>query len=462
MSNALIESHRWAVSEFGQADLGDKRRTRRLVAIADDLATRPRGTMPDALKELKDVKASYDFFSHPEITYAAVTAAHTSNTRQATFQPGEYFLVQDFTSLDFTGHWATTGLGFIGDGGGRGMYLSSTLALKVHGWGEDGPNVGLLGLWDQEVWLRTETGRRRRETKAQRLQRERESQHWAKAIAASDGPPAGARWTLIADREADIFEVFQICQERQVGFIVRAARPRALAGGAGKLFEAVDHAPVLGEYQVALRARPGQPARTATLNVQAATVSLRGPWRPGGCLDALTLNVVQAIETNPPAGSDPLHWVLLTSWDCGTYADAMKVIDAYTTRWLVEEYHKALKTGTKVEDSQLKTAKRLQALLGVLAIVAVRLLRLKLLVAVNPDEPLQPDEETQAILTILEWQGRRPREGWTNRTLLITIAKQGGFLGRKRDGDPGWITIWRGVKELALMLQGYYAATGPK
>ncbi len=130
------------------------------------------------------------------------------------------------------------------------------------------------------------------------------------------------------------------------------ARTRgALADEGRSVFEGVSRAPVLGSFD--LRARPGQKARTARIKPRSMTVTLRGPYRPGGRPEPIEVNVVEAREVGAPRGVKPVHWVLLTTWLCGTYAEAVRVVKAYSRRWLIEEYHKVLKTGAGVEKSEL-------------------------------------------------------------------------------------------------------------
>ena len=152
--------------------------------------------------------------------------------------------------------------------------------------------------------------------------------------------------------------------------------------------------------------------------------------------------------------------VLLTSWARGSEQEAIRVVKAYTRRWLVEEYHKALKTGTGIEDSQLETAQRIEALPAILAVVAARLLNRKLLATTHPNEAADAKELGQEALLILEAAFGRPQEGWNNRNVLRSIARLGGLIGRKSDGEPGWITIWRGWQRLMPMVQGFNLARG--
>jgi len=312
------------------------------------------------------------------------------------------------------------------------------------------------------IWARRDATRCCQEKKADRLRRARESQRWAAVFEETGGPGPAARWTYVADRESDIFEVFGRCQDKGIGFIIRANQPRALADQGGSIFEAVSKAPVYGRFSIDFRARPGQGARTAELEVRAKAVTVRGPWRPDGKLGPRRIMVVDAREVDGSKGVKPVHWVVLTSWRCRSFSEAMRVVKTYAKRWLIEEYHKALKTGAKVEKTQLETADRIGALLGVLGVVSVRLLNTKLLATTRPGQPVDAGELGPEALRILEARWGKPPEGWTYGSALVAIARLGGFLARKSDGDPGWLTIWRGWQRLMPLVQGFTLATGEK
>jgi Transposase DNA-binding/Transposase Tn5 dimerisation domain len=457
MGTSLKTPSAWARQSFAAAQLGDARRTRRLVRVASALAQRPSGLLPRAMPAWAELKAAYRLFAGEDVTHERISAPHREQSAQACRRPGEYLLVEDTTDLDFTSHGMSEGLGPIGDGGGRGMYVHSTLALRIEGWDRGNePAVGLLGLAAQNVWVREEQKvPDRLETRRQRLSRQRESERWAAVFDEIGGPPAGSRWTYVADRESDIYEVFERCKRKGVDWVVRARLARALAEEGDSLFDAAAGAPVQGRCEVRLRARPGQRARTAQVELRSAAVTVRGPWRPQRRLPPMSLNVVQAHEVNAEGQKSPILWVLLTSWPVEGQAACVRVVKAYTQRWLIEEYHKALKTGAGMEQSQLCSAGALQALLGVLAIVAVRLLSMKLLARSAPQEAVEPQSVGAQVLAILEAKLGRPQEGWTHRTLLVRIARLGGFLARKGDGLPGWQTLWRGWDVLMILVQGY-------
>lgn len=456
MRETLRSPSAWAEVEFRDAKLHDARRTRRLVRLASVLAEHPGGLLPRAIEDWGDLKAAYRLLGEEDVTYDRVIEPHRRRTRAACENPGEYLLVEDTTEVDFTSHYMTEDLGWTGDGGGRGMYLHSTLALRVERWSaEQEPEVTVLGLLGQKVWTRAPKTPDRLEKKADRLRRKRESERWSAVLDEVGGPPSGARWTFVADREGDIYEAFERCRAKGVEALVRAHQPRALVGRKESIFEAAAQGAVRGRYELALRARPGQRARMAVVELRSAEVTIRGPYRPGRRLPPMTLNVVEAREVHPPRGVTPIRWVLLTTWAVGDESGCLRVVKAYAKRWLIEEYHKALKTGAGIEESQLTTAAAIRALLGILAVVAVRLLNMKLLAKVRPEEAVTAEAIGPEVLKILEAKRGKPKGGWTHRTLLVRIASLGGFLGRKSDGLPGWQTLWRGWDRLLYLVQGY-------
>lgn len=428
----LLAPAAWARQHFSDADLGDLRLSRRLIKVAASLAARPCGTLPPAMSTYSEMKAAYRLLNHPGVSRAAVQEPHCRRVQQAVTEPGEYLLIEDTTSLDFSTHGDTGGLGRIGDDGGRGLFVHTTLAVRLAASPE------LVGIYAQHVWARADDVRCKGRPKGERLSRERESQRWARCLL-----PAvpGATIYYVADREGDIYECLRSLELGGHRFVIRACQSRALIGEQQLLFEKISQQPCLGHTQVELRARPGQPARKATLEVRTLSATIRAPWRPQGRGEHLELGIIEAREPN-----GPLRWVLLTSEPAKDLAEALKVLQIYRHRWLIEEYHKALKTGCGIEQSQLESGSALQALLGVLAIVAARLLAMKLLARSRPDELAPKDllgPNGQKVFALLSFKGP-----WTWRAVLRKVAELGGFHGQKKDKDPGWITLWRGFEKL--------------
>lgn len=417
--------------------------------------------MPQAMSNARELKGAYRLWNMPEVTFEKVSEPHWEHTRAACRQPGEYLLIEDTTLLDYSQHPAAMEMGCIGDGKGRGFELHSTLAVRVERWNEEqGPEGSLVGLLGQ----RCERPRRRPkgETEPQRWHRLRKSRRWAAALKAVGAPPEGSQWIFLADREADFYEPIETCLEHGIDFVIRGRHDRRLAEGRGHLFEALAQAPVVGHLVVEVRARGGRAARLAQVAVQQARVDLDGPWRVGGWKAPLRdITALEVHEINAPEGSkDLLHWILLTSLPCENWTQVQRAIKCYCARWWVEEYHKALKSGAGAEESQLEHPDRLEPLVAVLAIVAVRLLASKMVARSRPEGTEALENFGPEALMILEKKVGRPPQGWTNQSVLVAVAKLGGFVGRKSDGLPGWQTIWRGWHRLMWMCEGVATLNG--
>ena len=454
MSTTLLTPAQWAEVEFGSAPLGDRRRAQRLVRIGTSLAQTPTGTLPEAFPEWKELKAVYRWVNHIEFGLEEIQQPHRQRTLERCQQPGEYLLIEDTTPLDYSSHPHTEQLGFIGDGRGRGLHLHSTLAVRVEGWkSETEPEGVAVGLLGQKCWARTGKGLRK-ESWRQRMSRRRESERWAEVTAQIGRPPPGCRWIYIADRESDFYEPIQRCRGNEQDFIIRGFRDHKLVGAEDKLFAELDPAVVQGVMRVKLRGRHGEAAREATVSLRSCRVKLKGPWRPGGVLEDEEINVVEARELAPPPGSKPLHWILLTSLPCQKLRQLQQIVARYALRWWIEQYHKALKSGAGIEESQLEKGFRIENLLAILAVVAVRLVNTQWLARNRPEDPVDAESFGANALKILGAKYQTPKGGWTNRSVLIAVAKMGGFLARKHDGMPGWRTIWRGWSRLMCMCEG--------
>lgn len=447
----------WVRAELAGAELGDKRRTERLGEVAAAMAGNPRGTIHGSLPTWAESKAAYRLLDRPEVTHEAVLEAHGVRTAERCGQAAEVLLIEDTTTLSYNTRPATKGLGRTGDDSGQGLHLHTTLACAIEEWSAEGePALIALGLLDQRCWARTmPTVGDGREKKYTRWKRARESERWAATFARRGGPASGVRWTYVADRESDVYEALLRCRTAGVDYVIRANQARALADRSGSVFQAAAAGPVVGHFELPLRARSGQAARRARIEVRATVVNLRGPQRPGGRLPPVAVNVIQAQEVGAgPAVQEPIQWVLLTSWPIADFAGILRAIRGYASRWLIEEYHKALKTGAGVERSQLQEAQRLMPLVAILSVVAVWLLNLKLAAQSTPAAQMLEEALPAEAQEVLDQKVGKPPGGWTCLTALIAIAKLGGFLGRKGDGTPGWLSIWRGWQRLALIVEG--------
>jgi hypothetical protein len=264
----------------------------------------------------------------------------------------------------------------------------------------------------------------------------------------------------VADREADIYELLEILIESRERFVVRSnANRRIRSPEASLIEEALRQSSDLGVLEIAIPARSGQSARQALLTVRACSVRLLPPHNHLlGQPPELTVHVVEVFERHAPQGKTPLHWRLLTSQPINTFDDCIRVVKFYSQRWKIEEFHKGLKTGCQIEQRRLGTSKRFGVLLAIASVISVMLLRLRQAARQGEDHSAIGFFST-AQLALLHYKyprlvGPRP----TRRQALRAVAQMGGFLGRTGDGDPGWITLWRGLKELLQMEEAFHIA----
>lgn len=448
------------------------RRTRRLVKLAAALAQGGGGdcggTITSVIQDRHQAKAAYRLLDSEHVTHEAVVAAHQAHVLQATAAPGDYLLIEDTTAIAYPSLRQTTGLGPIGESYTRGLWAHQTLVVKMDWHNHQQELLGLLG---QKVWARPQqrpkdrppsTGRGKECNHKRQSREDRESQRWMKTLEQAGGPLGDTTWTYVADRESDIYELFLTSLAHGWSYVIRASHPRALADvqGAANLLAAAADSPIKGAVQVTR----GDGESTMNLAVRATTMTLRGPARPvddsipQGRLPDHPLNVVHALQSDAKDGSEPACWILLTDLPVQTLEQCERVLAIYRRRWLVEELHKALKTGLKVEESQLGDARRLGVLIGVLSIVAVFLLQHKLAARNDPKAPVTEENADASTLAVLK-KTDPPDGPATRRWYHRAIAKLGGFQARPGDGNPGWLTLWRGWQTLMILVRGYELAT---
>lgn len=455
------EPKEWATANFGGARVGDKRRRRRVERIGEAMAEQPGNSVPSLFEGRYDVKAAYGLFDRAEATPDHLQAGHREAVRREASRPDQtVLLIEDSTECSWSGGQPIAGLGPIGNAadGLQGFWVHSVLAVR---WpqrpaalSEKRPPVAMLGLADQTYHVRS-ARRAPRQSSSRRKRRDREAQIWDQTTDRLGPAPTGTRWVRVADRGADIYEFLSGCQKAGHGFVVRAAQDRALEGTERSLFAHARQAKVLGHFTLPLRARPGQRARKARLAVAATTVALRSPYRPGhspGTLPPIACTVVRVFEPKPPTGVKALEWILLCDATVSTYEDGLEVALQYSTRWLIEEFHKALKTGLGAERLQLQEADRLMAALAIMSIVALRLIDLRERVRIMPDAPAEQAGLAPLELTVLRARLNRPLA--TVREVALAIGRLGGHMNRKSDGLPGWKTLSLGMKQIRLMVQG--------
>lgn len=439
---------------FGAAELGNKARTRRLVKVADALLRHPGGTLPHKLNDPAALQAMYRLLQRREVTHASVLAPHQAETfRRIKEHPGPLLAISDATELDYSGLHSLEDLGQIGNGGKRGYICQNVLIV-------DPQQRQVLGLASQILHTRVETPAG--ETKEQRRQRQsRESRLWPEGTRSL---PEDSKLVVVCDRGGDTFEELEHEASSGRRFVIRSGQDRkVLRGHSGRgakqnLYAAARAAKAVGSYEVEVAATSQRQGRTATVHFSFAAVRLVPPKQPRGehSQEPLPVWVVRVWESGAPAGAEPLEWFLLTNEPVEKAATARQVIAWYECRWVVEEYHKAQKTGCDIESMQFTHQSRLEPMIALQSVVALMLLNLR-------DASRQPDAQTtlatelvaQEYVNVLSaWRHGESRHDWTAHDFYLALARLGGHQNRRRDKRPGWIVLWRGWTSLQLLVTG--------
>ena len=424
----------WAMEEFASVELKDARLNRRCQELAAALGQHPQAPINQACEDWADTKAAYRFFANKKVTPQRIGAAHQGRTVGRMRNQERVLAIQDTTFLNYTHHPQTKGLGEIGTKkqNQRGFGLHSTLVVTTGGLP--------LGVLNQTFFTRPldEPAHKPEEVRLLPIE-EKESYRWLEAFEQTLAvAPPEVEVVTVCDREADIYEMFVMGQEREAPLLIRAKSNRALAEKeVGKLWDKVEQQAVAGHLTVSITKNQKQDARQATVSVRFAPVKLRPPWRPQQKkMPSVTLNAILVREENPPDDIDePIEWLLLTNVPVDTFDDASQVIQWYCWRWQIEVWHKVIKSGCMVEDCRLETAERLQNYIALMSVVAWRLSWLTYLNRTAPDLPCT------VALTTIEWQSlyRRiertsflPETPPTIGQAIRWIARLGGFLAKKR------------------------------
>jgi hypothetical protein len=442
----------WAEVQFGNAQLGRADRTERLVQSAAAIASHPEASFPGVL-DWNELRGFYRLCNRDEATLNAIETPHWLQTRQAMAQQPLVLIVHDTSYLDYTTHHKLQGVGPIGDGNGQGLLQHNSLAVVP------GPRQ-ILGLAYQQLRVRKPAPPG--ETAYQRKRRERESDLWPQGIRAAGPAPADACWVDVADRGGDDYLALYAARRLGHHFLFRVKQNRKvfLSEHGEKTAYLLDFAqslPRQGNDTIEIPGRGGREARNAKLHLAAAPVWMPPPHgvRQRSKYPVLAAWVLRLWEPNPPPTvKEPIEWILLCSLPTPELADIKERRDWYCCRWLVEMFHDIEKNCCREEQRRFLTADGMAASLGVLSVVAVRVLQLRCALESQPDAPAEQVATKAEIKIVRQWI-KHGRATMTVYEFVRGVARLGGFLARKCDGEPGIRTLWRGCQRLQDLVLGY-------
>jgi hypothetical protein len=461
----------WVVEELETADLGDKRLNDRFVQVLDGLAKHPTASIPSACNGYAETAGAYRFFQNEKATFDSVIEAHRKQTRIRMAAQPVAIVAQDTTEIDLTRpEQQVVGAGPL-DGGAR----FGALLHELHAFTPDGTPLGTV---DAFPWIRDDeptAPRSEREKEKDRKKtpiEEKESWRWVETLnkcrEVSRAMP-NTQIVAVADSEADIYELFAAAQAepQEIDWIVRACQNRALIRDEHQgespqrwLRERLQARPVLFTKTISIRGRKpkvncekrtrrqARQSRKAEVEVRAAAVTLRPPWREDRKLPPVTLNAVLVREINPPKGEEPVEWILLTSLPIDDVEQVQRVVQYYCVRWMIEVFFRTLKSGCRVEERLFEHIDRLLPCLAAYLIVAWRTLYVCRL------GRSCPDTSCEAVFEPAEWKAvyhvvRRkppPSNPPPLSEMVRMVAQLGGYVNRKRPDPPGAQTIWLGLQ----------------
>jgi len=428
----------------------------RLLTLAKDFFAQPGVLVPQACNgSAAKTKAAYRFFGNRQVDMKTLLKPHVEATVERIRPHRVVLAVQDTTTLNYTAHPTTDGLGPISTtkNDAVGLVVHDTLAFT--------PEGTPLGLLDVQCWARDpdEAGKKYRR-KALPIEH-KESMKWLKsyrAVAEVQTLCPDTMLVSVGDREADIYELFADAQRNPSGpkLLERAERTRNRQAGEGALWDKMQREPLAGYQEVYVPGKGSRRARTAKLAVRHAHVTLKPPR--GKALPPVGVWAVYTREVDyTPDVKSPLEWMLLTMVETASFAQACERISWYARRWGIEVYHRTLKSGCRIEDRRLGNADRIEACLAIDMVVAWRIYQLTKQGRETPDIPCDvflSEEEWQALCAYTT-RKLPPAKPPPLRQAVRMIASLGGFLGRKSDREPGTTTMWRGLQRLADITTGY-------
>jgi hypothetical protein len=444
--------HKITTASFTELDLGDIRRNERFVTIINNVIEHSGQSIPQQNKDWYGAKATYHFFSNDQISLKELQKAiHAYGAASIPTDSDCVLVIHDTSNISYN-ELNAEGLGYLDNKSGRGILLHSSIGVS---------NQGIpLGLLHQQIWTRpVEELGKAIERKSKRIE-DKESNKWLRGInTCNELLGQTIKKVHIADREADIYELFFMRPEYNSELLVRACQPRRTDEGL-LLWNQISKLPLNSTIPLQIPDIVGHKKADILMEVRYKQIKLLCPKSKKNQYDSVELTAIEVREQSDK--DDALCWRLLTTLDVKSIEDVKLYIKWYTYRWLIERFHYVIKSGCKIEALQLKQADSLKKAIVMYSLAGFIIMQL------TYQSRETPGASCEVILAKVEWQALYIRIHGTNtlpqipptlQQATLWIGKLGGHLGRKSDGPPGVKTIWRGYQELKSFLDLYLIMT---
>lgn len=447
--------HKITVKDFPHLNFGDKRRDERFVTILNNISSQPGSSIPKQNQRWYDTKATYEFFKNEDVSIEALQKAMMLYGANRVSDNMQLLILQDICNISYNDLQAE-GLGYLDNKEGRGILCYSSMAATTEGLP--------LSLLYQHTWIRPLDELGKSSKRKQISFENKESYRWYEGMQEVNkllGHPIHK--IHIADREADIYELFFHAYESNTDLLIRARHNRQLSDGS-HLWDNIALQPVAAIVSLDIPDKTGKKKIKIEAEVRYHQVEILRPANNKESYESVELTAIEIKEVSNGSKSeeDIIHWKLLTTLEVASITDALQCVKWYTFRWLIERFHYVLKSGTKIEELQLKDAKSLQKAIAVYSMAAFRVMQLVY------ESRHHPEISCEVVLTKAQWKtlymlihenNKIPKKPPSLQQAVMWIGRLGGHLGRKADGPPGLKTVWLGYQQLCHAASVYELMT---
>jgi len=436
--------HQISVKDFAQLNFGDQRRNQRFVSIINNISRQPGSSIPKQNEGWYDTKATYSFFKNEEVSLSSLREAITSFGANQVTETGRLLIAHDISYVSFKDLQAE-GLGCLVRKEGKGIVCYSSIAISDQGVP--------LSLLYQHNWTRPAEELGKKKYRKQKAFEDKESYHWYKGITTVNEQLGETIPKLhIADREADIYELFFCAYEPGTDLLIRACQNRKLNDGS-ELWKTVAELEPVAIVELQLPDKTGRKRMAIEAEIRYRHIEILRPRNSHNQYESVEMTVlsIKQVSAQQEWQEDILDWKLLTTLPVTTVSEALQCVKWYSYRWLIERFHYVLKSGTRIEELQLKKASSLQKAIHVYSIAAMRIMQLVYQSRQTPNvscEVVLTKEQWIVLYMLIHKTPVLPQKPPTLGEAAAWIGKLGGHLGRKSDGPPGLKTIWLGYQRI--------------
>lgn len=445
-----------AVESFKGLKYPDSRIVRRTIHVAETIYGCPATKFSQMFTTPKEQQGAYRLIENEDLEVSSLidSIVKGSQSRIERDSLKTIIAIQDTSTASFSPRKHIKGLGILSSQNTAGFLFHGTLGVAM-----EGTPFGLLGM---KTWIRPKEAERSRNKRTKRPFEEKESFVWVESMRkVREAVPKDTHIIFVSDRESDIHEVFEEAETLKSSIVVRGNYDRRTVGGSS-IFKELESSAPLGILEVDIPIKNHKGTRKAQLTIRKVLVTLDPPTNLpiNRNRKQISLWVMQAKEESTPSEGDPIEWYIYTNIPINTMFDAKEVMRIYTIRWRIEEFHMVLKTGMKVEESELESVENIQRFLLLCIPMAIKLLEIIYMSRSQPETRIAQifsKFEKKALEIFMIMQEKKPTNNISEMPLgeaIKIIAMQGGWKNRKRDGPPGVRTLWAGMKLLLFLARG--------